>query len=87
VRAQQIQDGAVALAEVAAPLAVEEKDLRVPEGRVEPHRHLVLDAPRAEPFGVDLAAVQLAPRDEIRELQRAKVARHLVVVADRMLVL
>jgi hypothetical protein len=73
VGAQEVENGALALVEVHWPAAVEEKDLGVPERRIQSDGHLVLDAPRAEPLGVDLAATELAPGDEIGELQRPLV--------------
>jgi len=71
--------------EVAPPAAPEEKDLRMPDRRVQTNRHLVLYAPRAEPFGVDLAPAELVRGDEIRELQRAEITGCILVVADGML--
>ena len=73
MRLQQIEDEPVALGEVAAAAATEEKRLRVPERRGNRHLELVLDVSRCEEAVVDPGPVQLALGQEVGELDCAEV--------------
>jgi hypothetical protein len=65
---EQVQQRAVALAEVA-PGVVEQEGLRVLERRRDPHLELELDPRGTEPVGVDLEPVQLLPGAEVGQLE------------------
>jgi len=84
VRLEQVQQRAVALIEVVSRV-IEQKGLRVLDGRGDCHLELKFQTPRTKQVGVDLEAMQFTLAMEIRELQRVE-ATALLCPAERMLV-
>jgi hypothetical protein len=83
MRLEQVEQRALALAEVA-PAVVEEERLRVLGTRRKRDLELVLHAGGPEPLGVQLGPVELAAGVEVRELEGVEPAAHLRP-AQRML--
>jgi hypothetical protein len=84
MRLEQVQQRAVALVEVVSRV-IEQKGLRVLDGRRDCDLELEFKTPRAEQVGVDLEAMQFALAQEIRELQRVETTTPLCPT-ERMLV-
>src|SRR5215204_1655255 len=87
VRPQRIRDPAVALTEIPTPVTAEDEDLRVRRGPVEAHAHLVVEPVGTVVVDVELTPLPLGLADEVGETVRAEVASHVLVMADRMLIM